>query len=118
MWMALGYIDSKENMEIIGIDYFENLAFRSFFQNFEKDEDGKIIRCKMHDIVHDFAQLMSKNECFTINSDMKTELDYKNARHLYLESTNKGQFPVFIYNAKKASAGCLQMSEICIPLDK
>jgi hypothetical protein len=101
MWMAQGYIDSKENMEIIGREYFENLAIRSFFQDFEKDEDdGQIRGCKMHDIVHDFAQLMTKNECFTINSDMKMGLDYKNARHLFLESTKKGQFPVSIYNAK------------------
>uniref|UniRef100_A0A2N9HRL8 NB-ARC domain-containing protein n=1 Tax=Fagus sylvatica TaxID=28930 RepID=A0A2N9HRL8_FAGSY len=39
MWMAQGYIDSKENMEIIAREYFENLAIRSFFQDFEKDED-------------------------------------------------------------------------------
>ena len=74
MWMAQGHIDSKEimNMEIIAREYFENLAMRSFFKDFEKDEDDvKIINCKRHDIVHDFAQLMSKNECFTINSHME-----------------------------------------------
>uniref|UniRef100_A0A2N9G8R2 NB-ARC domain-containing protein n=1 Tax=Fagus sylvatica TaxID=28930 RepID=A0A2N9G8R2_FAGSY len=57
MWMAQGYINSKEDMEIIAREYFENLAIRSFFQDFEKDEDdGQIRGCKMHDIVHDFAQ--------------------------------------------------------------
>ena len=58
-WMAQGYIKSNIDMEmeIIGEEYFENLALRSFFQEFEKDgDDGKIIGCKMHDIVHDFAQ--------------------------------------------------------------
>uniref|UniRef100_A0A2N9J9J5 Reverse transcriptase zinc-binding domain-containing protein n=1 Tax=Fagus sylvatica TaxID=28930 RepID=A0A2N9J9J5_FAGSY len=39
MWMAQGYIDSKENMEIIAREYLENLAIRSFFQDFENDED-------------------------------------------------------------------------------
>jgi hypothetical protein len=101
MWMAQGYINSKEDMEIIAREYFENLAIRSFFQDFEKDEDdGQIRGCKMHDIVHDFAHLMTKNECFTINSDMKLGLDYKNARHLCFESTKYGEFPVSIYNAK------------------
>uniref|UniRef100_A0A2N9I2S8 NB-ARC domain-containing protein n=1 Tax=Fagus sylvatica TaxID=28930 RepID=A0A2N9I2S8_FAGSY len=101
MWMAQGYINSKEDMEIIAREYFENLAIRSFFQDFEKDEDdGQIRGCKMHDIVHDFAQLMTKNECFTINSDKKLGLDYKNARHLRFESTRYGEFPVSIYNAK------------------
>ena len=62
MWMSQGYIKSKANMEIeiIAREYFENLAIRPFFQDFEKDEDNdQIIRCKMHDIVHDFAQLIS-----------------------------------------------------------
>uniref|UniRef100_A0A2N9GIG0 Disease resistance protein RGA3 n=1 Tax=Fagus sylvatica TaxID=28930 RepID=A0A2N9GIG0_FAGSY len=58
MWMAQGYINSKEDMEIIAREYFENLAIRSFFQDFEKDEDdGQIRGCKMHDIVHDFAHI-------------------------------------------------------------
>ncbi|XP_065632460.1 putative disease resistance protein RGA3 [Quercus suber] len=88
MWMAQGYIKSKKNVdiEIIGGDYFENLAIRSFFQDFERDEiDGKIKKCKMHDIVHDFAQLRSKDVCFTINSNIGLETDYKTARHLELE---------------------------------
>ena len=57
-WMAQGYIKSNIDMEmeIIGEEYFENLALRSFFQEFEKDgDDGKIIGRKMHDIGHDFA---------------------------------------------------------------
>ncbi|KAK4595277.1 hypothetical protein RGQ29_013637 [Quercus rubra] len=103
MWMAQGYIKSKENVEIeiIARDYFENLAIRSFFQDFERDEnDGKIKKCKMHDIVHDFAQLMSKNVCFTINSNIGLETDYKTARHLELEIPKEAQFPESIYSAK------------------
>uniref|UniRef100_A0A2N9IR00 Uncharacterized protein n=1 Tax=Fagus sylvatica TaxID=28930 RepID=A0A2N9IR00_FAGSY len=101
MWMAQGYIDSKENIEIIARDYFENLAIRSFFQDFKKyKDDDRIQGCKMHDIVHDFAQLMTKNECFTINSDTKLGLDYKNAHHLRLEIPKEAQFPESIYSAK------------------
>ncbi|KAL4637209.1 hypothetical protein ACB092_03G063300 [Castanea dentata] len=107
MWMAQGYIPSKSNMEmeVIGKEYFENLFIRSFFQAFkEYPNDDKIRICKMHDIVHDFAQLMSKNECFTINSDIELDsakkedielaLDYKNARHLWLEISDEAQFSV------------------------
>ncbi|KAL4607040.1 hypothetical protein ACB092_09G146900 [Castanea dentata] len=103
MWMAQGYIDSKENMdmEIIAREYFENLAMRSFFQDFEKDEDDvKIINCKMHDIVHDFAQLMSNNECFTINNHMELGLDYKNVHHLQLKILRVAKFSESIYSAK------------------
>ena len=56
LWMAQGYIETKESkeMEIMGEEYFENLVIRSFFQDVKID-NGVIIRCKMHDIVHDFA---------------------------------------------------------------
>nr|XP_023876102.1 putative disease resistance protein RGA3 [Quercus suber] len=103
MWMAQGYIKSKGNMEmeIIARDYFENLAIYSLFQDFEKDEDdSKIKRCKMHDILHDFAHLISKNECFSINSDIELRSDYKIACHLQLEIPNKTQFLKSIYSAK------------------
>lgn len=40
----------------MGEGYFENLAMCCFFQDFDKDvNDGKIIRYKMHDILHDLA---------------------------------------------------------------
>uniref|UniRef100_A0A2N9GTN1 Rx N-terminal domain-containing protein n=1 Tax=Fagus sylvatica TaxID=28930 RepID=A0A2N9GTN1_FAGSY len=48
MWMAQGYINSKEDMEIIAREYFENLAIRSFFQDFEKDEDDD--GCKLGEL--------------------------------------------------------------------
>ena len=70
--MSQGYLRVNPNMEMenIGEKYFEILVMRSFFQDFEKDKcDDKIVRCKMHDIVHDFAQLMTSKECFTIDGD-------------------------------------------------
>ncbi|KAL4636402.1 hypothetical protein ACB092_03G005300 [Castanea dentata] len=103
MWMAQGYINSKTDteMEVIAREYFENLAIRSFFQDFKKDKnDGQIITCKMHDIVHDFAQLMSKGVCFTINSNIRLEIDCKTAHHLELEIPKEAQFPESIYSAK------------------
>ncbi|XWS16261.1 hypothetical protein CRYUN_Cryun34aG0069900 [Craigia yunnanensis] len=71
-WMAQGFLGETEGnkMEIIGGEYFDNLAMRSFFQEFEKDEnDNSIIRCKMHDIVHEFAQFLRKTECFVASSN-------------------------------------------------
>uniref|UniRef100_A0A6N2KDA0 Uncharacterized protein n=1 Tax=Salix viminalis TaxID=40686 RepID=A0A6N2KDA0_SALVM len=60
----------NQEMEVTGGECFEALAARSFFQDFRKDEDdGRIIRCKMHDIVHDFAQFMTKNESFSVEID-------------------------------------------------
>ena len=96
MWMAQGYIDSKEpiEMEVVAREYLQILAIRSCFQNIKKGEDDDEIKwCKMHDIVHDFAQFLTKNECFAVNNDIKLGSDYKNARHLYLEF--EGQFSSF-----------------------
>nr|XP_028962692.1 putative disease resistance protein RGA3 [Malus domestica] len=66
LWMSQGYLYSKGNIEkeIIGQRCFDNLAMRSFFQDFQEDRDGNIWRCKMHDIVHDFLQYLTQHECF------------------------------------------------------
>ncbi|KAL4597832.1 hypothetical protein ACB092_11G016900 [Castanea dentata] len=102
-WMAQGYVETKTNMEmeVIAEEYFEKLAMRSFFQDFKRDEDsdGKIIGCKMHDIVHDFAQLMTKNETFETDGDKK-EIDFQSARHLHLKISKEMQFLESIYRAK------------------
>jgi hypothetical protein len=101
LWMAQGYIDSKENIEMKAEEYFEVLAMRSFFQDFGKDEyDGRIVSCKMHDIVHDFAQLMTKNECFIIDGDEESRIDLKSARHLHLKISEELKFPESVYEAK------------------
>ncbi|KAK4427328.1 putative disease resistance protein RGA1 [Sesamum alatum] len=63
MWIALGYlgsIGSTSDLELKGKEYFNNLRMRSFFQDFE--DYGDIVYCKMHDIVHDFAQFLRKSK--------------------------------------------------------
>ncbi|KAL4625958.1 hypothetical protein ACB092_05G061500 [Castanea dentata] len=109
-WMAQGYSGSKSNMEDMGERYFEKLVMHSFFQDFEKDhnDDDKIIRCKMHDMVHDFALSMTTNECFTIDVDKVLGIDWKSARHLTLELYEETQFSVSIYNAKNLRTLFLQ----------
>ena len=100
-WMAQGYIDSKVDMEmeVIAEKYFESLAMRSFFQDFDKDEiHGRIVGCKMHDFVHEFAKSMTNDVCFTINGDNKVNKDFKKARQLSL--TVKETIPEFVFDAK------------------
>ncbi|KAH6771453.1 hypothetical protein C2S52_016256 [Perilla frutescens var. hirtella] len=68
LWMASGYLGSnigsaRDEMELKGREYFEDLAMRSLFQDFERDDETDlIVSCKMHDIVHDFAQFLRKND--------------------------------------------------------
>nr|KJB70357.1 hypothetical protein B456_011G068700 [Gossypium raimondii] len=107
LWMAQGFLGDGNGMEIVGEEYFDNLAMRSFFQEFETDEnDDGIIRCKMHDIVHDFAQLLRKRECYVVASngieEQRAEWYHENARHLRVILDNEqAVIPSLLYNAKK-----------------
>ncbi|XP_048444105.1 putative disease resistance protein RGA3 [Pyrus x bretschneideri] len=72
LWMAQDYLNSKGNKDEgeVGQAFFDNLVARSFFQDLEKDSvSGKIIGCKMHDIVHDFVQSLTKNECLILDTE-------------------------------------------------
>ncbi|PON60514.1 LRR domain containing protein [Trema orientale] len=96
MWMAQGYISSDTNSEE-GCECFQSLVMRSFFQNLVKDDwNGSIRSCKMHDIVHDFAQFLTKNECVTMEVEGVEEklksVDEK-ARHLTLVLGSNAEFP-------------------------
>ncbi|KAL5755915.1 hypothetical protein ACOSQ2_020661 [Xanthoceras sorbifolium] len=107
LWMAQGYLglEHNEEMETIGEKYFNSLAMLSFFQEFEKDDDGSIMRCKMHDIVHDVAQFLSKNECCMIEDkdlrEGKMNALCEKARQLMLVVTGGYTIPTSICNFKK-----------------
>ena len=74
---------------------------RSFLQDFEKDEmSGRIESCKMHDIVHDFAQSVRINESFEINGNKNLEIDCKTLHHLSLEISKEMQILELVYCAK------------------
>ncbi|KAM7486538.1 hypothetical protein LguiA_002547 [Lonicera macranthoides] len=87
LWMALGFLQldnfgsSKKVMEDVGDQFFHDLVQNSLFQDVEKDMYGNIVRCKMHDLVHDLAQSVSKSECFRLENDSLVS-DIPQVRHL------------------------------------
>ncbi|XP_002518080.2 putative disease resistance protein RGA4 [Ricinus communis] len=90
-WMAQGFLvpSGSMDMEQKGAEYFDNLAMRSFFQDLERDmDDPRKITCKMHEIVHDFAQFLTKNECLIIDVDERhisgLDMLHTRTRHLTL----------------------------------
>ncbi|XP_031248361.1 putative disease resistance protein RGA3 [Pistacia vera] len=105
LWMAQGYLkskDSKKDIELVGEEYFKSLAMRSFFQDFEKEESNiDVFSCKMHDIVHDFAQFLTQNECYTIEVDGRGEIELESShdkvRHLMIKIQGGASFPSSIY---------------------
>ncbi|XP_021801282.1 putative disease resistance protein RGA1 [Prunus avium] len=64
LWMAEGLLHPSRDLEMedIGNDYFNILLQNSFFQDVTMETDGVVITCKMHDLVHDLAELMSKSD--------------------------------------------------------
>ncbi|VVA19820.1 PREDICTED: putative disease [Prunus dulcis] len=109
LWMSQNYLNSIENKEkeAVGEIYFDNLVTRSFFQEFEEDELGNIMGCKMHDVVHDFLQFLTKNECLVLeaeggNNKRIMEFDgYKKVRHLTLMFAPEGPLiPSSLCNCK------------------
>lgn len=90
LWMSQDHFNVGENKgkKTIGQMHFDNLVMRSFFQDFEEDYDGNIVRCKMHDLVHDFLHYLTKNEFFILEVEgaESMELLDDKVRHLTLTS--------------------------------
>ncbi|GKV18577.1 hypothetical protein SLEP1_g28937 [Rubroshorea leprosula] len=66
LWMAEGFLqpfsETHLEMEDVGDKYFNALSSYSLFQNVERDPYGSIITCKMHDLINDLAQSVSKSQ--------------------------------------------------------
>lgn len=74
LWMAQGFLGlSIDNQcpEDVGHEYFMSLLSRSFFQDAEYDEWGNIIRCKIHDLMHDLAESVAGTECAKVKLDAR-----------------------------------------------
>ncbi|XP_048423555.1 putative disease resistance protein RGA3 [Pyrus x bretschneideri] len=63
LWMAQGLLQPFPNksMEDVGYEYFNILLENSFFQDVEM-EGNTVYGCKMHDLVHDLAEHVSKSQ--------------------------------------------------------
>ncbi|CAK9139706.1 unnamed protein product [Ilex paraguariensis] len=102
-WMAHGFLQPPEGssklMEDIGNDNFHILLQNSLFQDIEMNDYGIITHCKMHDLVHDLAQSISKSECFALETDMRVEIP--RVRHLALYNNGDRIHTIQEESAKK-----------------
>ncbi|GLU14189.1 hypothetical protein SLE2022_307730 [Rubroshorea leprosula] len=106
-WMALGFLgsDGDADLESIGEEYLDILADRSFFQHFTV-QDGYVVNCKMHDVIHDFAQYLAENE-FGIKEVNSNHLTVDSVKHRHLTvmvGEERKRFPSSISGAEKLRA--------------
>ncbi|XP_058108830.1 disease resistance protein RGA2-like [Magnolia sinica] len=101
LWVAQGFIrsDRSTDMEEIGGLYFDDLLRRSLLQDAELDDDKNIVKCKMHDLVHDLAKSVAGSECSLVDIREQASLNPSNLRHSFLY----GSFVVWptLYKANK-----------------
>ncbi|XP_057528339.1 putative disease resistance protein RGA1 [Amaranthus tricolor] len=101
-WMAQGYIvpfDRGQSREDAAKEYFSILLRRCFFQDTVKNKFGEIEWFKMHDLMHDVAQEVSREEICMVSS--MTNLGDR-IRHVYyfgdkyIESCSNSKIRSFI----------------------
>ncbi|BAT14442.1 Os11g0555300 [Oryza sativa Japonica Group] len=70
LWVAEGLVDSgnlNKSMEDTGRDYFNEMVSVSFFQPISEMHVSK--QYSMHDLLHEFAESLSKEDCFRLEDD-------------------------------------------------
>ncbi|GKU85514.1 hypothetical protein SLEP1_g182 [Rubroshorea leprosula] len=87
LWMAEGFLqlpkETSMMLEDIGDEYFNDLLSYSLFQQECRDSFGSIVGCKMHDLIHDFAQSISKSETVILET-LSSRSNISSCRHLNL----------------------------------
>ncbi|XP_021321802.1 putative disease resistance protein RGA4 [Sorghum bicolor] len=79
IWVAEGFVEPQGSIPLqhIGYGYFEDLVNLSFFQ----EHRGHYV---IHDLMHDMAQLVSKEECFILKNESDLKNVPENVRHLLI----------------------------------
>uniref|UniRef100_A0A0D9ZYH2 NB-ARC domain-containing protein n=1 Tax=Oryza glumipatula TaxID=40148 RepID=A0A0D9ZYH2_9ORYZ len=107
LWISNGFILSNEtsDVELMGNHVFFELVFRSFFQDIEETRSSfsrkeykygysDLTTCKIHDLMHDLAVLISGDECFALQNVTEMEKIPDNVHHLVFPWPYKIDFVV------------------------
>ncbi|XP_059450834.1 putative disease resistance protein RGA3 [Corylus avellana] len=103
LWIAQGFIhllDEKSRLEDVGLEYFKDLLWRSFFQDININAYGDIYQCKMHDLIHDLAQSVAGAKSIISTSNAKNVVE--KTRHVAFDSLNSlRDIPAPLFKADK-----------------
>ncbi|KAL5993705.1 hypothetical protein ACLOJK_040958, partial [Asimina triloba] len=106
LWVAQGFVHAQGNREIedIAAEHFDDLVACSMFQ--EASSDGS--RCKMHDLLHDLAELITKDETYVDKSE-KSHQCHTNVRHASFHVNGKSSVKMlrslFLHEVDKIDTG-------------
>ncbi|XP_015617422.1 disease resistance protein RGA2 isoform X3 [Oryza sativa Japonica Group] len=96
LWVAEGFVvdssdvnssDQSRTVEDIARAYFREMVSACFFQPVPKSFDTSY---SMHDIIHDFAETLSRGDCFRLEDCMVTEIPHT-VQHLSVYVDRMGQ---------------------------
>ncbi|XP_045813824.1 putative disease resistance protein RGA3 [Trifolium pratense] len=116
LWIANGFISSNEMLdaEDIGNDVWNELYWRSFFQDIGKDKFvGNVVSFKMHDLVHDLAQSVTE-DVYCITEDSVATMS-KRIRHISIYRSKKFEEVIQLPNTKSLKT---YISRVSIDVDK
>uniref|UniRef100_A0A804N4T9 Uncharacterized protein n=1 Tax=Zea mays TaxID=4577 RepID=A0A804N4T9_MAIZE len=87
-WIAHGFVPTNQarQAEDVGIGYFDSLLKVGFLQDHDRDQIWSTrgeVTCKMHDLVHDLARQILRDE---FESEIETNKQIKRCRYLSLTS--------------------------------
>ncbi|KAK4592361.1 hypothetical protein RGQ29_016771, partial [Quercus rubra] len=103
LWAAQGFIVlecPRQRFVDIGRKYFMELLWRSFFQDVENDDLDNIKSCKMHDLMHDLAILVSGTESAILNSSGENVIE--KVHHVSFDLVDSSrQFSILMPNKRK-----------------
>ncbi|XP_044962255.1 putative disease resistance RPP13-like protein 1 [Hordeum vulgare subsp. vulgare] len=119
LWMAERLVDScnkNKRVEDIGRDWFKEMISLSFFQLVDEKYTGT--HYVMHDLLHDLAESLSKEDYFRLEDDRVTEIT-PTVRHLSVRVDNpvmddvRDLFSQIVQNFKKLRVLCLSSYSSC-----
>ncbi|KAI3445064.1 hypothetical protein Pfo_001729 [Paulownia fortunei] len=83
LWMGEGFLEQpngRKRKEEVGLEYFNELLSRSFFQRLSGSDSNFV----MHDLINDLAQFVAGGTCYRLDEKMDTNQEYRipeKARH-------------------------------------
>ncbi|OAY76174.1 putative disease resistance protein RGA1 [Ananas comosus] len=109
-WIALGFISSHEtwtSMEDIGNEYLNDLLWMSFLQD---DVENKYTY-RMHDLVHDLAQSVAREEVAVIFGEESTGIS-EDSNHGSAELLSLQRLSLFVVGKQDCVEHCASISEL------